>query len=408
MVDVIKKNIKTVQESLFSSVGSSVLTIATSYLVLNFFRGMFGFVMSSDKDWLAVLNNMQLYMVQAYPESDFIRVWISVGLTFVFSGISIGLWRSEDRSNISVIFDRFFKIGLGLLFFTIIAPTFTSYMGNDGSVITEEVFSRSTRLGILIPTLIGTVGFFVLKNVKINFSYNNSDVVFLYLFIPVVLIWFVKLPVIQLDENRDRIMPDPLMPIANTTKIPWSVIFALFLLSYFIGIYFKDVKRLKNIMSISWFLLPLLIFSWIFKKPVIEMNEVLTGDIPIFVIFFAIGLLVVLFINNPIVKKYYSIYLGVVLVGTLAGVFISIPMLAKACLLLLSLFSMVVPAVSTSAQGKRSLIIIWLVALVTLTFLLRGGASETGIIVPGSSIFGGFSLHGCLQFLELMFHFLLG
>ena len=107
-------------------------------------------------------------------------------------------------------------------------------MGNDGSVITEEVFSRSTRLGILIPTLIGTIGFLVLKNVKINFSYNNSDVVFLYLFIPVVLIWFVKLPVIQLDENRDRIMPDPLMPIANTTKIPWSVIFVLFLLSYFI------------------------------------------------------------------------------------------------------------------------------------------------------------------------------
>ena len=245
MVDVIKKNVKALQESLFSSVGSSVLTIGTTYLVLNFFRGMFGFVMSSDKDWLAVLNNMQLYMVQAYPESDFIRVWISVGLTFVFSGISIGLWRSEDRSNVSVIFDRFFKIGLGVLFFTIVAPTFTSYMGNDGSVITEEIFSRSTRLGLLIPTLIGTVAFFGLKNMKINFSYNNSDVVFLYLFIPVVLLWFVKLPVIQLDQNKERIMPDPLMPIANTTKIPWSIIFAMFLISYFIGIYFKDVKRLK-------------------------------------------------------------------------------------------------------------------------------------------------------------------
>ena len=189
MVDVIKKNVKSVQESLFSSVGSSVLTIVTSYLVLSFFRGMFGFVMSSDKDWLAVLNNMQLYMVQAYPESDFIRVWISVGLTFVFSGLSIGLWRSEDRSNVTVIFDRFFKIGLGLLFFTIVAPTFTSYMGNDGSVITEEVFSRSTRLGILIPTLIGTVGFLILKNVKINFSYNNSDVVFLYLLVNLLVLF---------------------------------------------------------------------------------------------------------------------------------------------------------------------------------------------------------------------------
>jgi general L-amino acid transport system permease protein len=247
-----------------------------------------------------------------------------------------------------------------------------------------------------------------LKNVKINFSYNNSDVVFLYLFIPVALLWFIKLPVIQLDANRERIIPDPLMPIADTTKIPWSVIFAMFLLSYFIGIYFKDVKRLKNIMSISWFLLPLLIFSWIFKKPIIEMNEVLTGDIPIFVIFFVIGLLVVLFINNPIVKKYYSIYLGVVLVGTLAGVFISIPMLAKACLLLLSLFSMVVPAVSTSSQGKRSLIIIWLVALATLTFLLRGGASETGIVVPGSSIFGGFSLTWLLAIFGTYVSFPLG
>ena len=28
--------------------------------------------MASDKDWLSVLNNMQLYMVQAYPEEDFI------------------------------------------------------------------------------------------------------------------------------------------------------------------------------------------------------------------------------------------------------------------------------------------------------------------------------------------------
>ena len=43
MVDLIKKSAKSLQESLFSSVGSSVLTIATTYLVINFFRGMLGF-----------------------------------------------------------------------------------------------------------------------------------------------------------------------------------------------------------------------------------------------------------------------------------------------------------------------------------------------------------------------------
>ena len=408
MVDTIKKNIKAVQENLFSSVGSSILTIVTSYLVLNFFRGMFGFVMTSDKDWLSVLNNMQLYMVQAYPEEDFIRIWLSVGLTFVFGGLSIGLWRSEDRSNASVMFDRLFKGGLGLLFFTIVAPTYTSYMGNDGFVITEEVFSSSSRLSILIPTLVVTIGFFVLKNLKINFSYNNSDAVFFYLFIPVALLWVVKLPTIQLDQNRERIIPDPLMPIANSTKIPWTIIFVSFLVSYFIGMYLKDKKRVKNVMSISWFLLPLLIFSWIFKKPQIDMGEVLTGDIPIFVIFFALGLATVLLINNPIFKKYFSLYLGILAVLTVGGLFVGIPMLAKVCLLLLSLFTVVVPAVSTSKEGKRSLIIIWFVALVTLTFLLRGGASETGIVVPGSSIFGGFSLTWLLAIFGTYVSFPLG
>ena len=56
MVDLIKKTTKSVQENLFSSVGSSVLTIATTYVVINFFRGMLGFALTSDKDWLAVLN----------------------------------------------------------------------------------------------------------------------------------------------------------------------------------------------------------------------------------------------------------------------------------------------------------------------------------------------------------------
>ena len=115
MVDLIKKNAKSLQESLFSSVGSAALTIATSYLVINFFRGMLGFALTSDKDWLAVLNNMQLYMVQAYPEEDFIRVWLSVGLTFVLAGLSIGIWRSDDRVKSSKVFNSFFKGGLGVL-----------------------------------------------------------------------------------------------------------------------------------------------------------------------------------------------------------------------------------------------------------------------------------------------------
>ena len=101
-----------------------------------------------------------------------------------------------------------------------------------------------------------TVGFFVLKNLKINFSYNNSDAVFFYLFIPVALIWVVKLPTIQLDQNRERIIPDPLMPIANSTKIPWTIIFVSFLVSYFIGMYLKEKESQECYVNFLVFVAP--------------------------------------------------------------------------------------------------------------------------------------------------------
>ena len=104
-----KKSLAWTKENLFSSIPSSILTIGTTFFVLGFFRGLFGFAMASDKDWLSVLNNMQLYMVQAYPEEDFIRVWISGGVALVFAGMSIGLWKSTEESSLSDVFSKFLK-----------------------------------------------------------------------------------------------------------------------------------------------------------------------------------------------------------------------------------------------------------------------------------------------------------
>jgi hypothetical protein len=73
------------------------------------------------------------------------------------------------------------------------------------------------------------------------------------------------------------------MPIANSTKIPWTLIWMSFVAAYLIGIYFKNKKQFKTAVSISWVLLPLLIFSWIFKKPLIDLNELIRNDIPVFI-----------------------------------------------------------------------------------------------------------------------------
>ena len=403
----IKKQTRVIKENLFSSPVSTLLTFITSYIMISFFRGMFGFATAPDKDWLSVLNNMQLYMVQAYPESDFIRIWICVGLGFVFSGLSVGLWETGEKTSLSKLCLTFSKIIFGIIFLTLIAPT-TSVIVSTATGIREQVdvFSYAERIPLLSILLGLLVVFFLLS--KINLNFNKSFLVSIYLFVPIVFLWLMKIPTIKLDAENQRVFPDPLMPIANSTKIPWTLIWMSFVAAYLIGIYFKNKKQFKTAVSISWVLLPLLIFSWIFKKPLIDLNELIRNDIPVFIGFLLVGVLTIYFINNKIVEKFYGYYLGLLVIVTLASLFLKVILLVKAGLLLLLLFSVIIPAVSTSAKGKRSLTIVWIVSLTTTAFLLEGGTSTTQIVVPGSSIFGGFSLTWLLAIFGTYVSFPLG
>ncbi len=403
----LKKQTRVIKENLFSSPVSTLLTFLTSYIMISFFRGMFGFATAPDKDWLSVLNNMQLYMVQAYPESDFIRIWICVGLGFVFSGLSVGLWETGEKTSLSKLCLTFSKIIFGIIFLTLIAPT-TSVIVSTATGIREQVdvFSYAERIPLLSILLGLLVVFFLLS--KINLNFNKSFLVSIYLFVPIVFLWLMKIPTIKLDAENQRVFPDPLMPIANSTKIPWTLIWMSFVAAYLIGIYFKNKKQFKTAVSISWVLLPLLIFSWIFKKPLIDLNELIRNDIPVFIGFLLVGVLTIYLINNKIVEKFYGYYLGLLVIVTLASLFLKVILLVKAGLLLLLLFSVIIPAVSTSAKGKRSLTIVWIVSLTTTAFLLEGGTSTTQIVVPGSSIFGGFSLTWLLAIFGTYVSFPLG
>jgi len=59
------------RENLFSSVSSILLTIVTLLALYSLFRGIISFIISPERQWTAITYNLQLYMVQAYPEQDF-------------------------------------------------------------------------------------------------------------------------------------------------------------------------------------------------------------------------------------------------------------------------------------------------------------------------------------------------
>ena len=154
------------KENLFSSLSSSILTVLSVAAVVSVFRSIIGFFISPEREWTAVTYNLQLYMVQAYPESDFIRVWITVGLLIFLLGLSWGFNSLKEKVLIKEWCDGLLKGISSFLFIVLIAPTNVDVEGTS-----VQVFNNNTRY-ICIALGIGLILAIYLLRKTLNYAYN--------------------------------------------------------------------------------------------------------------------------------------------------------------------------------------------------------------------------------------------
>ncbi len=383
-----------IRDNLFSSSSSAFLTFFAGFMVIYSYRGIVGFILNPERMWTSVTYNMKLYMILAYPDEAMIRVWLSVGLALILGGLSIGFYNSGKTISLGGIFQKLFTISAVIALLIALAPTNTNVIQNDGSIEVVEIIPQDVRMLILGPSLVLTLTFFFLRNIKIKNLFNTAKVNLTYFGLIIASLYFIKIPTISLDSSGERIIPDPFLPIASTTYIPWTILYVGMLLFFFIGSLLKnrDIKIMARLIPISWFLCPLFIFSWIFKKPLVELNTVFSADIPSILVFGIIGFLIIRFSDNESVGVYRTpINIGF-LVLSIVVFLLPLVFIFKATMVLLLLLLVVSPAIATTKEGKRQLFIVWVVSLFVLTFLIRGASSDTMLVTPTGSIFGGFSL----------------
>ncbi len=77
--------------NLFSSAVNSLLTVVFSLLVILVLRGLLNFMFSEERTWRAVKTNMRFLFTHAYPQSQYARIWVCIGVIAVLSGLSVGL-----------------------------------------------------------------------------------------------------------------------------------------------------------------------------------------------------------------------------------------------------------------------------------------------------------------------------
>ena len=396
------------RENLFSSTGSAILTFVSIGALIGLFRSIIGFFISPEREWTAITYNLRLYMVQAYPESDFIRVWITIGLVMGLLGLTWGFNSVNEKSSLKSTGTTLMKVFSSLFLLVLIAPTSVVIDKVEGTV--AEVFQQELRI-YLLAVFAGLilVSYFIrtkLTSQEVSKDYLNIG----YVGLLVVSIWLIKVPTVTFDSSNVRIEPDPLLPLAASTKNPWTALYLLLVVTFFIGRYLnsKNLTSFKRILPVSWLLTPLVVVTWIYRKPDFTLSQITTLDLPVILGFSAIGYLVINYLNSEKLMQYqrYFVYGSLII----AVVVFSLPVLRQLKLLffLLWILISVAPTIANSKESARSLFIVWSVAITILILLMRGGTSETLIVVPGSSIYGGFALTWVLAFFGIAISFPFG
>ena len=393
------------KENLFSSLSSSILTVLSVAAVVSVFRSIIGFFISPEREWTAVTYNLQLYMVQAYPESDFIRVWITVGLLIFLLGLSWGFNSLKEKVLIKEWCDGLLKGISSFLFIVLIAPTNVDVEGTS-----VQVFNNNTRY-ICIALGIGLIlAIYLLRKTYPKTEIIKDRISFLYISLLVGSIWIIKVPTVTFTANNERVDPDPFLPLANTTTIPWTIIFGFMIFGYLIGSFLKTKGKnsISRLILSSWVLAPLVIVSWIYRKPDFGMSNILTLDLPIAVGFSVLGILAIRTLNNQKIVPYQKYVTYGMLVLTVVIFFLPVLRQLKILFFITWLLVSVAPTIANSKESAKNLSIVWSVSVFILILLMRGASSESLIVVPGSSIYGGFTLTWLIAFFGIAISFPFG
>ncbi len=384
------------RDNLFSTPASSVMTVISLIIVFLAYRGLLGFVFDQGARWDAVTFNMKLLMVQAYPSGDLWRVWVSVGFIFALAAASFAIWRIGGKTEPRAVTKVLMSIGGAFLVGGLLAPFSTS----------------GTITWIVIGVVIAGIGWLLSM-----WAGDRSKepiipvmgVVGIGLLLIVVAIWIMEVPVPSRDADGVQIIIQA--PIATTTTIPWTIIFAITAIVYvlfrLIGGSSKD-SAIRGTLTVLWALSFPVLLLIVLRDPDMDISKATSLYIPAFIGFGVAGWLLIMLVTRKSLEEAGRIIGAVLLVVGFASFAFSMPFVIRFLLLLLALFVLAAPTFGGGGAANRRYALIWVGTVFITTVAALVISSESLINVPGSFFLGGLSLTIVLAFTSIVLSFPLG
>ena len=380
--------------NLFSNTFNSILTVLSTAAILLIIRGLLSFIFNPLRQWSATATNMRLLMTQAYPEHQYVRVWVSLGFLLFLTGISLAFWRAGRRVQLSQVGKRLLIFGAFIVLATLLAP----------------FSNRATIIWLIVGMLVVGIGL-LLKP-----SHEDKTISSLTLLSGAFLLAILSLWVIPyghhsyLSTRTPKILAEP-GTVAMTTKLPWTIMFLVAVCSYFLGSFVRekiDEAKSKAVLSATWLISPLFLLFLVLRDPDFDTRHLFSTDVPIFLFFSIVGSVLLLWLTKPDVGEKGRVISAAILFIGFATFLFQMLMIVRILTLVLAFFALAAPTFSGQKPARIRYTKVWIASMVILCWLITAINTPSTAKVPGDFFIGGFAITLMIFFFTMVLAFPLG
>ena len=390
------------------------LTFVFFLLALNVLQFITGYVFGAERRWGAVTQNMKLLMVQAFPQDDLERVWMSVAIFTVLVAWSLVAWKSGGEISVHALGTWVRSAGIFVMIVTIL------HAGDGADTIPLPLLPdldlpgswSGGRVVIFLSALaLAPLGYLMLN--RFGDRAKETMVPFLGVFPVAMVAIIVVLSVIELPLPDGKFTESP-APIASSTIRAWAIIFAVTIIGYFVGKALDRAlgDRFRRIVVVLWIISYPIIVMIIQRNPILIWDEIfsLTYDAPLgaLLIFAVVGSVIVWFLAAPNTGEEVRIAGSVLVLVSIALFIFPMAFLVRVLMIAFAMMAVAAPSFGGTKPGQKRMVRIWLVVafVVVLAFVL--GEADTSLQFQGTTFLGGFNLTILLAITGLVLSFPLG
>jgi His/Glu/Gln/Arg/opine family amino acid ABC transporter permease subunit len=269
------------RQNLFSTPFNSVLSVLFIVAIVLFVRQLvLGWVLDDGRRFEAVWTNMRLYMVQAYPADQMVRVWVAVSTVVALTGMSLAVYRVGGRMSARTLL----RIGMGV--------------GGAGALGESAKTTTFHTLTVVGTAVVGVI----------------------------VILWTVPFGRFTFD-SVDRVVRHESGLVSETTRIGWLAVAIVAFASYFSARGLMRVMRekaLRGTLIVGWVLsLPTIVLvilrdpDWNLDNPMGGFDFLAGTDVWLFLGFAVVGGLFMFLTSWPPVGTSQGLYGTLLIVGAL-------------------------------------------------------------------------------------------